>query len=103
MRRFSAIGFPATHFSAVCIWVMCWCTIATAAAGVPEGIAASSVAGAAADGAAGARAPKRVLFIGDSITAGYGVEQSQAYPQRLAARLKAKNHPIEVLNASVSG
>ena len=46
----------------------------------------------------------RVIFLGDSITEGYGVNKSAAYPELIAEALPAKvHHPIKVINAGVSG
>lgn len=53
---------------------------------------------------AGKKNELRVLFIGDSLTAGYGVSKSQAYPsvfEKLAS--KGLDRSIEVMNGSVSG
>lgn len=47
-------------------------------------------------------APK-VLFLGDSITAGYGINQDNAYPYLVRDQLKNEGIDIEVMNASVSG
>jgi acyl-CoA thioesterase I len=44
-----------------------------------------------------------VLALGDSLTAGLGLEQSQAFPARLEAALRAKGHDVVVINAGVSG
>ncbi len=44
-----------------------------------------------------------VIFLGDSITAGFGVHPEEAFPQRLATRLQAEDVEIRVLNAGVSG
>jgi acyl-CoA thioesterase-1 len=44
-----------------------------------------------------------ILFLGDSLTAGLGVEPGQAYPALIAAKIHAKNLPYEVINAGVSG
>ena len=44
-----------------------------------------------------------IVCMGDSLTAGYGVEESQAYPALLAARLHAEGHDYDVINAGVSG
>ena len=44
-----------------------------------------------------------IVCMGDSLTAGYGVEESQAYPALLAARLRIDGHDYEVINAGVSG
>ena len=48
-------------------------------------------------------AAKTVLFLGDSITAGYGVDLSQAYPAIIQNRIDAKGWPFRVINAGKSG
>ncbi|MBI3452328.1 MAG: arylesterase [Rhodospirillales bacterium] len=53
--------------------------------------------GAAADGA------PRLLMLGDSLTAGYGLSAQQALPVRLDAALRAASVSVEVINAGVSG
>jgi acyl-CoA thioesterase-1 len=45
----------------------------------------------------------RIVFLGDSLTAGYGLEKSQAVPALIQARLAKEEHPFEVVNAGVSG
>jgi len=45
----------------------------------------------------------RIVFLGDSLTAGYGLEQSQAVPALIQARLAREGYPFEVVNAGVSG
>ena len=46
----------------------------------------------------------RVIFLGDSITEGYGVNKSAAYPELIAEALPAKvHHQVQVINAGVSG
>ena len=50
-----------------------------------------------------APAAKVVLFLGDSITAGYGLETSQAYPALIEERIEAKGWPLKVINAGQSG
>jgi len=49
-----------------------------------------------------ARAPV-VVFLGDSLTAGLGLEEAEAYPALLGTRLAAQGQPIRVINAGVSG
>ncbi len=44
-----------------------------------------------------------LLALGDSLTAGYGLDPAQAFPVKLEAALKAKGHDVVVLNAGVSG
>lgn len=45
----------------------------------------------------------RIVFLGDSLTAGYGLEKSQAVPALIQARLTREGYPFEVVNAGVSG
>lgn len=52
--------------------------------------------------AAGA-APFQIVAFGDSLSAGYQLPQSNAFPVRLEAALKAKGHDVAVINAGVSG
>lgn len=48
-------------------------------------------------------APKVILFLGDSITAGYGLEPSQAFPARIEDKIEAKRWNFKVVNAGQSG
>ncbi|MFG1305047.1 arylesterase [Xanthobacter autotrophicus] len=45
----------------------------------------------------------RIVAFGDSLTAGYGLPASAAFPARLEAALKAKGLDVKVENAGVSG
>jgi len=44
-----------------------------------------------------------VLALGDSLTAGFGLEISQSYPAELERILRTKGYPHKVTNAGVSG
>jgi acyl-CoA thioesterase I len=44
-----------------------------------------------------------IVAVGDSLTAGLGVDEDQAYPARLERKLKANGHDWRVVNAGVSG
>lgn len=44
-----------------------------------------------------------VVFLGDSLTAGLGVDERQAYPALVGERLAAEGRPVRLLNAGVSG
>lgn len=58
----------------------------------------------AAVGISSARAAEcRIAVLGDSLTAGYGVDLAEAFPVRLEAALAAEGVACEVLNAGVSG
>ncbi len=59
-------------------------------------IAVLSVPAAAAE-------PLRILALGDSLTAGYGLPAEHGFTVRLQARLHAAGHAVEIENAGVSG
>lgn len=44
-----------------------------------------------------------IVAMGDSLTAGLGVAENEAYPARLQQKLAADGHPFTVVNAGVSG
>ncbi len=46
---------------------------------------------------------KRIVILGDSITAGYGLDPSQAYPALLQRKIDEARLPYTVANAGVSG
>lgn len=46
---------------------------------------------------------KRIVVLGDSITAGYGLDPGDAYPALLQRKIDAANLPYTVSNAGVSG
>ncbi len=46
---------------------------------------------------------KRIVFFGDSITAGYGLSTEQAFPALIQQKLNEKNLPYEAINAGLSG
>ena len=50
-----------------------------------------------------ADAPVRIVALGDSLTAGFGLPREAAFPARLEAALKARGLAVEVTNAGVSG
>lgn len=52
---------------------------------------------------AAAPTPRNILFLGDSITAGYGLEPAQAYPALIQNKIDAKRWPFKVINAGQSG
>ena len=53
----------------------------------------------------GADAPRSVVFFGDSLTAGYGLDDpaSEAYPALIQAKIDAQHLPWRVVNAGLSG
>lgn len=59
--------------------------------------------GALAATPAVAAKPRIVTMLGDSITAGFGLDSADALPMRLQGELKALGVPVHVRNAGVSG
>ncbi len=49
------------------------------------------------------RAPTRIVALGDSLTAGYGLPAGQAFPDKLAQALAARGLAVDIVNAGVSG
>ena len=47
--------------------------------------------------------PIKIVALGDSLTAGYNLPASAAFPVKLERALRAKGHVVEVANAGVSG
>lgn len=47
-------------------------------------------------------ATKIILAVGDSLTAGFGLAEEDAYPALLEKKLQADGHPYRVINAGVS-
>jgi acyl-CoA thioesterase-1 len=45
----------------------------------------------------------RLMMLGDSITAGYGLARAEALPARLEAALRAQGRAVRVIDAGVSG
>ena len=50
-----------------------------------------------------AKKNKTIVFFGNSITAGYGLDLSQAFPARIQEKVDSMNLPYKVVNAGVSG
>lgn len=85
---------------------------ACASAGAPAADDRSPVPGAA-EGPVSAPAPSRrdapvaarprIVFLGDSLTAGLGLQKDQAVPALTQRRLDAHGYRYEVVNAGVSG
>lgn len=49
------------------------------------------------------RSAGTIVALGDSLTAGQGVDENDAYPARLERRLQTDGHNYRVINAGVSG
>ena len=47
--------------------------------------------------------PLKIVALGDSLTAGYGLPATDAFPVKLAHALEAKGIKVQIVNAGVSG
>jgi len=45
----------------------------------------------------------KIVFLGDSLTAGYGLPREQAWPEQVQLRLKSAGYNTAIINAGVSG
>ena len=68
----------------------------------PEERPSAPVEHVASTNPANANAP-RIVFLGDSLTAGYGLDKEDAVPSLIQKRLQDAGYPYEVVNAGVSG
>jgi acyl-CoA thioesterase-1 len=58
---------------------------------------------AAVGGVEAADRPVKIVVLGDSLSAGFGLPAEAAFPSRLAVALKAKTSGVSITNAGVSG
>ena len=79
--------------------------LVVAACAQPEEPAAGAVSRVASAPAAQAAAStrSRIVFLGDSLTAGLGLPREQSVPSLIQSRLDAEGYAYEVVNAGVSG
>jgi acyl-CoA thioesterase-1 len=100
---------PAARLAAA-VLLSCGLASAGCSSNQPADAGRATGAGAAAASTSGARAAQpavdsrpRVVFLGDSLTAGLGLPQDEAYPTLLQGRIDAAGLEYQVVNAGVSG
>ena len=97
-RRYFARGAAAPTAAAVALGIATACGAPSSEA--PAAAPAESAAGAGAE----AVDPRRVvLFLGDSLSAGYGVRAEESFPARIQQRIDSEDLPFRIVNAGVSG
>jgi acyl-CoA thioesterase-1 len=87
---------------ALLVCVSCAQPDARSAPATSEAAAPASTSPAPVDPAPVSNAP-RIVFLGDSLTAGYGLEKHESVPSLIQKRLREHGYPYEVVNAGVSG
>ena len=70
---------------------------------IVNGLAAALAALCLFFGQTAAAAPARVLMLGDSLTAGYGLPAAESLPSQLESLLKNQGLDVLILNGGVSG
>jgi len=63
----------------------------------------SPIGSRASERPATSSARPRIVFLGDSLTAGYGLAKEESVPSLIQMRLQSEGYPYEVVNAGVSG
>jgi acyl-CoA thioesterase-1 len=48
-------------------------------------------------------APPRLLVLGDSLTAGFGLPRAEGFESQLQQALEARGHPVSIIDGAVSG
>lgn len=82
-----------------------WMLVCAACAqpdGPPAEVRSSSEPRAAERPSTSAAQP-RIVFLGDSLTAGYGLAKEESVPSLIQMRLRSAGYPYDVINAGVSG
>ena len=78
-------------------------TTVSCSQGEPAVARVSAATTSAASAAPAAASRPRIVFLGDSLTAGYGLDVEQAVPSLVQKHLDAEGYKYEVVNAGVSG
>ena len=106
-RRFHRVRWHATTGAVLTVMGVCACGsaevppgAARSIEGLPSSTAASGVDSVAGSGQPGA---PRLVVLGDSLTAGLGLDPEQGFPARLQARLDSMGYDLRVVSAGVSG
>lgn len=85
-------------------YLLLFVAIALSACGEKNKPAAEAASKTAPTAKADASAVKTILFFGDSLTAGYGLDDpSEAFPGNIAKKIDSLKMPYKVINAGVSG
>lgn len=85
-------------------YLLLFVAIALSACGEKNKPAAEAASKTTPTTKADASAVKTILFFGDSLTAGYGLDDpSEAFPGNIAKKIDSLKMPYKVINAGVSG
>jgi acyl-CoA thioesterase-1 len=77
------------------ISIIAFQTLSVSAGAAPSPSRSASTAGVAEE--------RTVVFVGDSLTEGYGVKKEQAFPEIAGELLRAKGLKVKIVNGGISG
>ena len=83
-------------------YVVCFAVVLSIGCGRPQQPDVSSVAPQAPQAPQAPNAP-RIVFLGDSLTAGLGLAADRSFPSLIGKKLKERGLDYDVINAGVSG
>jgi len=97
-RRFSRLALTLTALMAVAA-----CSLRVVSCSAPPSGPAGEQA-PAAGAASGAPAKFKIVFLGDSLTAGYGLLSNESFPELIQQKFATEGYSlVEIVNAGVSG
>jgi acyl-CoA thioesterase-1 len=99
----SRLSFAPRSYGRRGAWVQMPARTIALAAVVLCGVLSGALSAAMISSARGAEGPVRMVALGDSLTAGFGLPAAAAFPVRLEKALAAKGIAVEISNAGVSG
>lgn len=77
--------------------------ISTAAAASAASNSLAAGGPASVDSKTDSRTETVIVFIGDSLTQGYGVRSEEAYPELVGDRLRKRGYRVKIINGGISG
>jgi acyl-CoA thioesterase-1 len=89
--------------AAVALFVLAVAVACARDSGSPPPASRNVEAPAPAPPSATTSAKPRIVFLGDSLTAGLGLSSDQSYPSWIGKTLKERGYDYEIVNAGVSG
>nr|WP_245706114.1 arylesterase [Catalinimonas alkaloidigena] len=98
-KKNKVAGYAPLSFAFLLVLLMACQSESTSETTAAEATAPASTETAAAPTAA----QKTIVFFGNSLTAGYGLEADQSYPSLIQQRIDSLGWPYRVVNAGLSG
>lgn len=97
------------HFMLIICTLLAGCerdadlTPAVESPGAPRGEVSGNTRRSAGESTTRDGSTVRIVFLGDSLTAGYGLDADKAFPALLEEELERERVPVQIVNAGLSG